>query len=189
MTKKLLYTFAALGVAVVLGAAGCQQSSDDMSANENQQQNADMQAEENAEADTGMMDEGNGEVMQNEGTTTDNGGDAMMNDQTVTGSVTGDSGAMMDSSEVKTFTVEGQNFSYSPSTISVSKGDKVKIIFKNVGGTHDWNLDEFGAKTPIIQTGQTAEVTFTADKAGTFEYYCSVGSHRAMGMVGTLTVK
>lgn len=91
--------------------------------------------------------------------------------------------------EVKTFEISGQNFSFSLAEIRVKKGDKVKIIFKNVEGFHDWIIDEFNARTPQINTGETAEVEFTADKTGTFEYYCSVGEHRAKGMKGNLMVE
>ncbi len=91
-------------------------------------------------------------------------------------------------SVVKEFTVTGQNFSFSPSTLSVNKGDKVRITFKNSGGTHDWVIDEFNARTQRISGGQTETIEFTADKTGTFEYYCSVGTHRQMGMKGALTV-
>lgn len=87
-------------------------------------------------------------------------------------------------------TVIGKNFGFEPGTIKVKKGDKVKIIFQNQTGTHDWVVDEFtGARTKIIQGGQTDTITFVADKAGTFEYYCSVGSHRQMGMKGSLIVE
>ena len=89
----------------------------------------------------------------------------------------------------KSFTVTGANFSFTPTTLTVNKGDTVKIHFVNSGGFHDWVLDEFNVKTPTIQGGATADVQFVADKTGTFEYYCSVGDHRQMGMKGTLTVK
>jgi len=88
----------------------------------------------------------------------------------------------------KEFTVTGQNFSYAPSMLAVKKGDTVKIIFKNTGGTHDFRIDEFNAATKRIGSGEQDTITFVADKAGSFEYYCSVGSHRQMGMKGTLTV-
>ena len=91
--------------------------------------------------------------------------------------------------EVKTFTVSGSNFAFSPKEIKVKKGDKIKVIFKNTGGTHDWVLDEFSVRTAQIKDGESAEVSFIADKAGTFEFYCSVGSHRAMGMKGSLIVE
>ena len=90
---------------------------------------------------------------------------------------------------VKEFTVIGKNYSFAPSTLSVKKGDTVKIIFKNVDGFHDWRIDEFQAGTQRIQAGQDDTITFVADKTGQFEFYCSVGSHRSMGMRGTLTVE
>lgn len=84
--------------------------------------------------------------------------------------------------------VEGSSFKFSPTNITVKKGEAVTIVFKNAGGIHDFVIDEFNVKTAQIQGGAMEEVTFTPDKAGTFEFYCSVGNHRAMGMVGTLTV-
>lgn len=91
--------------------------------------------------------------------------------------------------EVKEFTVMGDNFSYNPKTITVKKGDKVKITFKNTEGFHDFKIDEYGIATKQVNAPNTEVLEFTADKIGTFEYYCSVGSHRAMGMVGTLVVE
>ncbi|MDB5266593.1 MAG: Blue (Type 1) copper protein [Parcubacteria group bacterium] len=89
----------------------------------------------------------------------------------------------------KTFTVTGSNFAFAPSALSVNKGDKVTIIFKNSGGLHDFKIDEFAAATKRINGGESDTVTFTADRSGSFEFYCSVGTHRQMGMKGTLTVK
>lgn len=90
---------------------------------------------------------------------------------------------------VKEFTVEGSNYMFNPSTITVNMGDTVKINFKNTQGFHDFKIDEFGAATKQIKDPSTETITFVANKAGTFEYYCSVGQHRSMGMKGTLTVK
>ncbi len=90
---------------------------------------------------------------------------------------------------VKSFTIVAKNFSFTPNEIKVKKGDKVKIVFQNNDGFHDWVIDEFSAKTPRVKSGDSATVEFTADKTGTFEYYCSVGEHRAMGMKGNLIVE
>jgi plastocyanin len=90
---------------------------------------------------------------------------------------------------VKEFTVTGKNFSYDLKTITVNKGDRVKITFKNADGFHDLVIDELGVKTKQISGGAQEVVEFTATKAGSFQYYCSVGQHRANGMWGTLTVK
>jgi len=89
----------------------------------------------------------------------------------------------------KTFTVIGKSFSFSPSEMRVRKGDTVKIIFNNTEGTHDFVMDEFNVRTARIAGGTSAEATFVADKTGSFEYYCSVGQHRQMGMKGTLVVE
>lgn len=89
---------------------------------------------------------------------------------------------------VKEFTISGQNFSFTPNAITVKKGDRVKITFKNTSGFHDFRIDEFGVATQQAKSPDTEVLEFTADKAGSFEYYCSVGSHRSMGMFGTLTV-
>lgn len=93
------------------------------------------------------------------------------------------------SGEVKEFVVVGSPFKFSMNEIRVAEGDKVRIVFKNEKGTHDWKIDEFNAATKVIQTGEEDIVEFVADKAGTFEYYCSVGDHRAKGMFGKLVVE
>ncbi len=93
------------------------------------------------------------------------------------------------SANEKSFTVTGENFTFAPSTMTVKKGDAVAIIFKNVEGFHDFRIDEFNVATQKIGVGQEETVRFTADKTGTFEYYCSIGQHRAMGMKGTLVVE
>lgn len=89
----------------------------------------------------------------------------------------------------KTIKVDAKNFSFSPTKITVKKGESVKIQLVNAEGFHDFVIDEFNVKTEKIGANQTAEVTFTPDKTGSFEYYCSVGSHRQMGMKGILTVE
>ena len=98
-------------------------------------------------------------------------------------------GEILNKDSVKTFNVVGDNFSFDIKEIKVTKGDKVKIVFVNKEGFHDWVLDEFNAKTPRLGEGKTAEVEFVASKTGSFEYYCSVGEHRQMGMKGILVVE
>lgn len=89
----------------------------------------------------------------------------------------------------KSFIVNGGNFFFTPNTITVNKGDRVKITLNNTGGFHDFVIDEFNVRTPQIKDGHQATVEFIANKNGTFEYYCSIGEHRQMGMKGSLIVK
>ena len=87
------------------------------------------------------------------------------------------------------FTVDSFAFGYSMNEIRVKEGDTVTVNLTNSGGMHDWVVDEFNAATDVIPAGGATSVTFVADKAGTYEYYCSVGNHRERGMVGTLIVE
>jgi plastocyanin len=102
----------------------------------------------------------------------------------------GSTGAAPEAGLAKSFTLDASEFKYDMKTLTVKKGDTVKITLTNSGKMmHDWAVDEFNAKTKRITNGQTDTVTFVADKTGTFEYYCSVGQHRANGMTGKLTVE
>ena len=72
--------------------------------------------------------------------------------------------------------------------IKVKKGDTVHLTITNTAGNHDFNLDEFKvhAETPV---NKDTVVEFIADKAGTFEYYCSKYNHRQLGQRGNLIVE
>lgn len=95
--------------------------------------------------------------------------------------------------QIKTLVVTGEDFAFfmdgqEAPEITVNVGDTVRIEFTSTQGFHDWVVDEFGAATEQVQMGDSTFVEFVADKAGTFEYYCSVGEHRANGMFGSLVV-
>lgn len=90
---------------------------------------------------------------------------------------------------VKEFTVTGSNFKFDIPEIRVKTGDTVKITFKNAQGFHDFVIDEFKVATKQANGPSEETVEFVADKAGTYEFYCSVGQHRAMGMKGNLIVE
>ncbi|MFQ5826725.1 MAG: cupredoxin domain-containing protein, partial [Dehalococcoidia bacterium] len=90
---------------------------------------------------------------------------------------------------VTEFALEGTEWSLTPATITVNKGDTVKIVFTNVGNSpHNVTIDQFGAATATISPGSTETVEFAAEKAGTFAFYCSVPGHRGLGMEGELSV-
>lgn len=91
--------------------------------------------------------------------------------------------------ETKVFSISAKSFEFSLKEIKVKRGEKVRIDLTVTQGMHAWKVDEFNAQTKQINAGQSDSVTFTADKAGTFEYYCSVANHRQMGMVGKLIVE
>lgn len=89
---------------------------------------------------------------------------------------------------VTTVTMDAGSFYYKPNQITVKKGTKVKVVLTSRDMMHDFNIDELKVKSGIAKSGETKTVEFTAENAGNFEYYCSVGQHRKNGQVGTLVV-
>lgn len=93
------------------------------------------------------------------------------------------------SPDAREIVVEGENYQFTPETITVKKDEKIRIVFKSTDGIHDFRIDELNIATATVRSGQEDFVEFTPDKTGTFKYYCSVGNHRAMGMEGTMIVE
>lgn len=82
-------------------------------------------------------------------------------------------------------------FTITPNVIAVSAGEVVTLNVTNDGSmTHNLVIPQLNVSTPIAMSpGQNAVIRFTAPNAtGNYTYYCSVGSHRQLGMVGTLVV-
>jgi cytochrome c oxidase subunit 2 len=90
---------------------------------------------------------------------------------------------------VMVYDISAVPFEFSIKEIRVKEGDRVRINLTTTEGLHDWVVDEFSASTRRLAAGETDFVEFTADQVGIFEYYCSVGTHREMGMVGKLIVE
>ena len=104
--------------------------------------------------------------------------------------------ASENSDDLKTFVLTGENFKFVSSDgvdnpdIVVNKGDRVRIEFSSTSGFHDWVIDEFKSATKQVRdTDGKTFAEFVASEAGEFEYYCSVGQHRANGMRGNLVVE
>lgn len=102
---------------------------------------------------------------------------------------------VVDTSEADvTFVLTGMNFAFSmygtrAPELRVKKGDLVRIEFTSTNGFHDWTVNEFDAATQQVSANGSTFVEFVADKAGTFEYFCSVSSHRSRGMIGKFIVE
>lgn len=69
--------------------------------------------------------------------------------------------------------IEASSFAYTPGTISVNPGDVVTLELVATDMVHGLYLDGYGLSV-TADPGQTARLTFVADKAGTFHFRCSV---------------
>lgn len=93
-------------------------------------------------------------------------------------------------SSVQEIMITGNEFAFAPSIINIKQGETVKITFKNIGKyPHNFTISDLNIQTKTIKAGEQDSVQFTADKAGSFSYVCTVGSHADKGMKGILVVQ
>lgn len=83
---------------------------------------------------------------------------------------------------VKEIRIVAKQFTFEPSTITVNKGDAVRLVVTTADITHGLNIPGYGINENI-QPGKETTIEFTADKVGEFKFFCSVpcgGGHREM---------
>ncbi len=100
----------------------------------------------------------------------------------------GGSGSMPQAGVVE-INMTAKDWAFDPGTITVHKGDTVKLHITSLDVTHGFALPDYGINEQIVP-GQTTDITFVADKSGTFGFRCSVmcgQGHRQM--TGTLVVQ
>jgi nitrite reductase (NO-forming) len=86
--------------------------------------------------------------------------------------------------------IVGNAMSFDSPAISVRAGQPVELTLTNTGGMpHDFSLSE-GVAQPVkiaASGGETATVTFTIDKPGSYSFDCSMPGHSMAGMRGKIT--
>jgi len=90
--------------------------------------------------------------------------------------------------QARTFQVDARQFAYSPSELKVNPGDTVTIQLVSTDVVHGLYLDGYDISVQA-DPGQTATLTFIADKPGSFRFRCNVtcGAMHPF-MIGKLTV-
>lgn len=79
-------------------------------------------------------------------------------------------------------TVDVKNFSFNPSSLSVSKGTKVTWKFDD-SAAHNVTASDSSFKSTDLSSG--GSYSFTFNTAGTYSYICTIHQY----MKGTITVK
>lgn len=90
---------------------------------------------------------------------------------------------------VQEFDVVASQFEFTPGTITVKKGDTVKLNLSSEDVPHGFSLAVFDI-SETLSPGKTTTVEFVADQAGTFNFICNIvcGSGHS-GMTGQLIVE
>ena len=88
----------------------------------------------------------------------------------------------------RTFRVDAGQFAYSPSELTVNPGDTVTIELVSTDVVHGVYVDGYDISVEA-DPGQTATLTFVADRPGSFRFRCNVtcGAMHPF-MIGKLSV-
>ena len=90
--------------------------------------------------------------------------------------------------ETKEFSIIAKQWEFQPDTITVNKGDLVKLTIESVDVNHGIKISEFNINERL-NPGETVNIEFIADKTGEFSFFCSVPCGSGHGsMKGTLIV-
>jgi heme/copper-type cytochrome/quinol oxidase subunit 2 len=81
--------------------------------------------------------------------------------------------AAQDQGQVREFTIVGDHYAFSPSTIQVNKNDLVKITFTARDIPHSFTVDDYRI-AKRASAGQTVTFEFRADRSGPFTFYCNL---------------
>jgi heme/copper-type cytochrome/quinol oxidase subunit 2 len=73
----------------------------------------------------------------------------------------------------RTFHINASRFEYSPAVLAVSPGDRVTIELTAMDVVHGLSIDGYNLST-TSDPGQTARLTFVADRQGSFRFRCTV---------------
>jgi len=93
----------------------------------------------------------------------------------------------------KALSVTETEFKLGPSAANAAAG-KVTVTVRNAGATvHALEIENGGPggkdlRSPTIRPGSVATITAQLKAGKTYEWYCPIANHRALGMKGKLTV-
>lgn len=83
--------------------------------------------------------------------------------------------------------VTAKKFEFNPSTIEVALGESIELTITSLDKVHGFACRELGLAGGEISPDKPLVVTFTADKAGEFEFkcskFCGIGHGRMKGKI------
>ena len=87
--------------------------------------------------------------------------------------------------------VVATEFKFDQAAVTVPVGQSVTVTMQNKGTVrHDWTVEGLDQAVQVVaEPSNSASVTFTPSKTGTFKVVCKEPAHEQSGMVGQLTVQ
>lgn len=97
---------------------------------------------------------------------------------------------MLPDSDVIVINIEATEYLFNVSNIQVSKGDTVRITLTNAGSDfHNFVIPDLDIQTEVVSPRNSDTIEFIAEETGVFDFECSIGNHRALGMLGKIIVE
>ncbi len=98
------------------------------------------------------------------------------------------SGALLlQAQEPQRITVTAKKYEFTPSTIEVKAGQPVEITFQSEDTKHGFECKELGIEKIVFDKDKPETVTFTPEKAGTYEFkcakFCGMGHSKMKGSI------
>lgn len=93
--------------------------------------------------------------------------------------------------ETVEYDIDMSNYDFSPARMEARAGGTLVINLTNSQGTHDLVIDELDIASRVLAPSQseTLVIEIPEDAAGeSYQFYCSIGNHRALGMEGVLEI-
>jgi plastocyanin len=89
----------------------------------------------------------------------------------------------------QTVDLTATDFHFSPATATVDAGTVTFVLTNDGGSPHALTIEGNGIEesSDTVSPGDSTELTVDLTE-GEYQIYCPVGNHKAMGMVGTVTV-
>jgi len=75
--------------------------------------------------------------------------------------------------EPRVIEVLAKRFTWEPSEIQVTVGERVRLVLRTADGLHGIELKKFKIAKEIPRGNKAVTVEFTADEAGRFPFFCS----------------
>lgn len=92
--------------------------------------------------------------------------------------------------EPRTIEVVARRFTFEPSTIEVTEGERVRLVVTSGDGVHGVEIKKFRVNKEIPRGGEPVAIEFSASEAGEFPIICSAYCGNGHGdMKGLLVVR
>ena len=75
--------------------------------------------------------------------------------------------------EPRTIEILAKRFTFEPSTIEVTEGERVRLLVRSGDGLHGLEIKKFKVNKEVPRGGDPVAIEFTASEAGSFPIICS----------------